>query len=129
MICVAKFELNHIFNINNKEDLICCIEGGLTASDIADLYNRLFTPFFYFGVNHPKPEVIKNFATIREQLTNSLDDVLPCVVAYVLYHESYQKVYEKYIAKEFACLVEEEDVLTDYDALAMLKAKIDRESC
>ena len=91
--------VDYIFNIHNREDLACCVDGGLTAKEIAALYNasKKTTPYFFFGVNHETPMVIINEDVLKTHLIKSLDEIIPCVVAYSHCVESYRKLYLWYI--------------------------------
>ena len=88
--------VDYIFNINNPEDLKCCIEGGMTAKQVAWLYDQSqvnTTPFFYFGVNYEKPKPIANWEALIINLINWLDNILPCVLAYPYSLKSYEELY------------------------------------
>ena len=58
--------VDYIFDLNNKVDLVYCIHGGMTAEDIHDLYNLSLskTTWFYYGVNHEKPEVVNDIFSL-----------------------------------------------------------------
>ena len=89
--------VDYIFNINNPEDLKCCIKGGMTAKDIAWLYEQSqvnSTPFFYFGVNYEKPKPIANWDALVINLINWLDNVLPCMLAYPYALKNYEELYK-----------------------------------
>ena len=94
--------VDYIFNINNPEDLKCCIEGGMTAKQVAWLYDQSqvnTTPFFYFGVNYEKPKPIANWEALIINLINWLDNILPCVLAYPYSLKSYEELYKACITK------------------------------
>lgn len=79
--------VDYIFNINNKEDLKCCVDGGLTARDITDMFLKSgcsdsLTPYFYFGANHPKPEQIRSKDDLIQQMVGALPALIPFVIAY-----------------------------------------------
>ena len=89
--------VDYIFNINNPEDLKCCIEGGMSAKQVAWLYDQSqvnTTPFFYFGVNYEKPKPIANWEALIINLINWLDNILPCVLAYPYSLKSYEELYK-----------------------------------
>ena len=89
--------VDYIFNINNPEDLKCCIEGGMTAKQVAWLYDQSqvnTTPFFYFGVNYEKPKPIANWEALIINLIKWLDNILPCVLAYPYSLKSYEELYK-----------------------------------
>ena len=76
--------VDYIFDLNNKEDLIACIKGGLTARMIQELVNNLdddFTQYFYFGCNYPTPISIK-FTDLKTNLYNYLDEIVDYIIAY-----------------------------------------------
>ena len=89
--------VDYIFDINKPEDLKCCIEGGMTAKEVAWLYEQSqvnTTPFFYFGVNYQHPKPIMNYNALMSNLVAWLDNVLPCVLAYPYLLKSYEKLYK-----------------------------------
>lgn len=58
--------VDYIFDLQNKEDLVTCIQGGLTAEELAELvakYNcgngENYTTKFLFGCNHETPYLFK----------------------------------------------------------------------
>ena len=88
--------VDYIFDINKQEDLKCCIEGGMTAKEVAWLYEQSqinTTPLFYFGVNYQHPQPIANYKVLVTNLINWLDDILPCVLAYPYLLKSYEELY------------------------------------
>ena len=89
--------VDYIFDINNPDDLQCCIAGGMTAKEVAWLYEQSqvnTTPFFYFGVNYQQPKPIVNYKALVTNLINWLDEILPCVLAYSYLIKSYEKLYK-----------------------------------
>ena len=89
--------VDYIFDINKPEDLKCCIEGGMTAKEVAWLYEQSqvnTTPFFYFSVNYQHPKPIMNYNALMSNLVAWLDNVLPCVLAYPYLLKSYEKLYK-----------------------------------
>ena len=89
--------LYYIFDINKPEDLKSCIENGMTAQEVAWLYDQSqvnTTTFFYFGVNFEKPKPIANYDALVVNLINWLDNILPCVLAYPYLLKSYEELYK-----------------------------------
>ena len=89
--------IDYIFDINNPDDLQCCVAGGMTAKDVAWLYEEFqvnTTPWFYFGVNYEHPKPIVNYKALVTNLINWLDEILPCVLAYSYLVKSYEKLYK-----------------------------------
>lgn len=87
---------NYIFNINDKDDLKCCIECGLTAYDIVAIVGKNPNAMFLFGANHDVPLVLSEQG-IDDMILAHLDDMLPCMLAY---HETegYLELYDYLIA-------------------------------
>lgn len=78
--------VDYLFDINNKDDVKCCLDGGLSVPDLARAYSdyeaRLFTPYFFFGVNHPKPSFITEKRHLRTLLQNCLSDIIRYAFCY-----------------------------------------------
>lgn len=86
--------VDYIFDIRKKEDLVACVNGGLTAKDISYLYNSN-THFFLFGCNHTTPQVL-NHNDLFNILYNNLEEVIDNIIAYP-YVESYREIYTMFI--------------------------------
>lgn len=90
---------DYIFDINNPNDLICCIRGGMTCKQISDLYaeSQTKTTMFYFGVNYEQPLVIKDTYSLACNLVSYLAEMLPFVLAH---HEvdGYKQLFDKYVS-------------------------------
>lgn len=114
--------VDYIFDVENTDDLKCCIDGGMSAKEIAGLYlgsQSQHLRYFYFGCNYPTPKPIPNWDTLRLQLVSWLSDLIPNVLAYPFAYESYRQLYERYVT----------DVIIGYDSsdvetLADLKRKL-----
>lgn len=91
--------VDYIFNIENKDDVIECLNCGLTTKDIAKLYNESQVNttkyFFYHTSNHPTPEPI-TWENLRQLMIDELDSILYAVIAYP-WVESYREIYTKYV--------------------------------
>lgn len=79
--------VDYIFSINNADDLKCCVEGGLTADEIAKIVNNVinkkcYTPYFFFGVNHKSPKQIKDFKELTDQLIANVEEVVRKALAF-----------------------------------------------
>jgi len=87
---------DYIYNINDKDDLKCCIDGGLTAYDIVTIVGENPNAMFLFGANHDVPLVLSE-QEIDDAILAHLDDMLPCMLAY---HEvdGYRELYDYLIA-------------------------------
>lgn len=86
--------VDYIFDIHKKEDLVACVNGGLTAKDIVYLYDGS-TRFFLFGCNHTTPQALSRNDLINI-LYDNLDKVIDNIIAYP-YIESYREIYTLFI--------------------------------
>lgn len=92
--------VDYIFDIENADDLKCCIEGGMTAQEICGLYlgsQSQHLKYFYFGCNYPTPKPIANWDALRLTLVAWLPDLISNVIAYPFAYESYSKLYIRYV--------------------------------
>jgi len=91
--------IDYIFNMNNNEDLICIIKGGCTAYEIGMAFisntnKRNNTSFFFYGINHPKIEML-NLLEIYNILILYREEI----AMYILkYPNRYMGLYNKFIA-------------------------------
>lgn len=95
---------DYIFNLNSREDVKCCIDGGLTAKEIANTYNAMTrvnsTPYYFFGYNYEKPELIYSMDTLISLLESNLGDVLRNIICFPNACDAYKNMYEEYISHE-----------------------------
>lgn len=119
--------VDYIFDIENTNDLKCCIDGGMTAQEIGSLYlgsHNAHLQYFYFGCNYPKPLPINTWNELRMNLVAWLDELLPNVLAYPFAYESYKLLYVRYITDVInGCYDQSSDL---DDALAALKRKLEQ---
>ena len=118
--------VDYIFNIHNADDVICCMEGGMTTKEVAKLYNESQVntlPYFYFGCNYPTAKPINTWSEMRLNLIMWLDDMLPYILAYPFVHDSYKEIYLRYVTN---VILAEND---SYDALAELKCMLKGDEC
>lgn len=95
--------VDYIFNINNQNDLITCIRGGLTAEDIANFHNSVKgwaipTLHFLFGCNH-KEMTPMGGDNIVNAIVGVLDELIDNIIAYP-WVEEYRAVYTHYITNK-----------------------------
>ena len=95
--------VDYIFNINNQDDLITCIQGGLTAEEIVNFHNRVKswvnpTPYFLFGCNHKEMKPMGR-DNIIDAIVAVLDELIDKIMAYP-WVEEYRAVYTYYITNE-----------------------------
>ena len=79
--------VDYIFDIRKGEDLKCCIDGGMTAHEIACINEECTrtaksTPYFMFGQNHTTAEVIPTWEQLKRVLGVSLHEVILQMLAY-----------------------------------------------
>ena len=88
--------VDYIFNINNADDLKRCVDGGLTANEIAEIVKNVnekyYTPYFFFGVNHKSPKQIKEFKELTDQLIANAEEVVKKALAYP-FIDGYKRFY------------------------------------
>ena len=92
--------VDYIFDIDNNNDVICCMRGGLTSQEICGLWlgsQSKHIRYFYFGCNYSKPKPIDTWDELRTNLIAWLDEVLACVIAYPYAYDSYRNLYTHYV--------------------------------
>ena len=87
---------DYIFDLNKQKDLVCCIKGGLTAEEIAILYNLGETKYFHFNAN--KGAYSLSIQEMENLLFSSIDDIVRFMFAYP-FIEEYKELYTKYVTK------------------------------
>jgi hypothetical protein len=95
--------VDYIFNINRPDDLITCIQGGLTAEEIVNFHNKVKswtnpTPHFLFGCNHKEMKPMGR-DNIVDAIVAVLDEMLDNIIAYP-WVEEYRAVYTHYITNK-----------------------------
>ena len=121
--------VDYIFDLDNQDDLKCCVEGGLTAKEICGLYHQSqmnTLKYFYFGCNYEKATPIRTWRELRMNLVAWLDELLPNVLAYPYAYQSYKAIYTAYVTDVIIGLQDTNNsVLSDLDALVELKRKLE----
>lgn len=95
--------VDYIFDINNQDDLITCIQGGLTAEEIVNFHNRVKswmnpTPHFLFGCNHKEMKPMGR-DNIIDAIVAVLGEIIDNIIAYP-WVEEYRAVYTHYITNK-----------------------------
>lgn len=91
--------VDYIFDLNNKEDLICAINGGLTTAEIVCLWRNNAEPtYFLFGCNHPKPNPM-SVNDVKNTLVGHLDELIDYIIAYP-WVEEYRVLYTRFITNK-----------------------------
>ena len=95
--------VDYIFDINNHNDLKCMVDRGVTASEIAEAWDKVqysgITSYFHFGCNYEGLETLGTLADLKRNLISWLDVFLPFVIMYVTRCTEYQALYEHYITE------------------------------
>lgn len=80
-----RYSVDYIFNLDNKDDLRTCVEGGLTAKEISNLYNASqcdgCTTMFMFGANHPKPRILNKIG-LKAALSGTAEEIIANMIMY-----------------------------------------------
>lgn len=114
--------VDYLFDIYSQNDLKCLVNHGMTASEIAEVYNKAqyeTSNYFFCDCNHDV-ETISSFEDVVGMVIAMLDEVCECALLYVTRCEEYQALYERYVTDTYLEYKDEE-----IDALAALKKKLD----
>lgn len=99
-----KWGNGYIFNISNQADLLCMVKNGMTAKEIATIYDNsqhTTSGCFFCDENHTDIQEIDTWEEIREILIFSLDELCEYVLTYVTRCEPYQAIYERYVTDTY----------------------------
>ena len=92
---------NYIFNIDDVDDLKCCVDGGLTANEIYQMV-KLNCKHFTFGrctmFDRATYKIITDI-DLHVLLWGYLEDVVWCALKYVSRCEEYAALYEHYVTE------------------------------
>lgn len=99
--------VDYLFNLNDPEDLKCCIDGGLVSDDImilTDNYNNAegMTNYFFFGENYITPKQLTTKELI-ELLSTHIDEAIIYTLTYGCKSgsDAFKYIYDNYMAKIF----------------------------
>lgn len=105
------FGVEYLFNLNDKDDLICVVKGGMNSKEIAqmvmDKENFGMTNYFFFGENYTTPKQLTTEQVASLILTN-----INAIVSYTLAYgaeantDSFKFIYKNYIATLFNIIEE-----------------------
>jgi len=93
--------VDYIFDVEKPEDVICCLQGGLTIEQLHSILDAKETDgiqYFYFGCNYPTPTLITQEKLIGI-LKSFADDIVMYAIAYPSVEE-YKAIYELFITEE-----------------------------
>ena len=126
--------VDYIFDIENTEDVICFLKGGMTSKEVCSLFlgsNCIHTKYFLFGCNYEEAKAFNDYEEVAKNLIAWLDDVLAEVIAYPYSYDSYRELYTWYMTdvvigyKHDSAFDFGNATLSDLDALAALKRKLE----
>ena len=93
---------NYIFNIDDVDDLKCCVDGGLTANEIYQMV-KLNCKYFTFcrctTFDRCTYRIFTDIDELRVLLCGYLEDVVWCALKYVSRCEEYAALYEHYVTE------------------------------
>lgn len=93
--------VDYIFNLSKQDDLITCIKGGLTPTQIARMVGHIndnpktMTTFFMFGPNRKEPKML-SIQPLDNQLLGSLNEILSYMLIYP-YADDYKELYTELV--------------------------------
>ena len=89
----------YIFSLDNKDDMIYCIEHGLMTHEIAWLYNQSNdVPLFFFDAQDDgMPWLIKTWDEFDKILQDNLKNIIINVIMNPNKSNSHMEIYKKYI--------------------------------
>lgn len=91
--------VDYIFNIENKDDIFACLNGGMTTNELQELFShkeKNGTCYFMFGANYETPYIMTKDMVINNIIAH-LEDIVKCVIAYP-FVEEYTDIYQHYIS-------------------------------
>ena len=93
--------VDYIFNLENKDDIFACLNGGMTTNELQELFShkeKNGTCYFMFGANYETPYIMTKDKVINNIIAH-LDDIVKCVIAYPFVNE-YRDIYEHYVSEQ-----------------------------
>lgn len=93
--------VGYLFHIEKDDDIICCLKGGMTPKEMAELYidyrDKNRTGWFLFGQNYDAPKMIRTYGELVDILVESLHDLVLRVVCYPYANDAYKALYGRYV--------------------------------
>lgn len=97
--------VDYIFDITNKQDVICLLQGDLTVNAIASLYNgqqsQLYTRYFRYGQNYELPTPFKTMEEITEYLADNALWIITHLFLFRNETKECKTIFNLYIGKLF----------------------------
>lgn len=100
------FGTDYLFNLNDNDDLITCLQGGLTAKEIAAMQNDRksfgLSQYFFFGENHPTPQQLNVYA-LTHQILGDIEEIVRYTLAegQSAKTKDFDFIYQNYISPLF----------------------------
>ena len=97
---------DYIFNLHRADDLKCCIDAGMSAGEIAELYSNWhglnYTEYFSFSENTASnssrwPHQFPTTGDICDFIRGDLDALVMRVICYP-YVEAYKPLWVRYVS-------------------------------
>lgn len=93
--------VDYIFDIDNKEDTICCLQGGMNVSDIVRIYNEMtdnkHSGYFNFGQNYPKGQFYASIEAVVEIICSQMDNIIRHILWFRKDTKEYEYIISNYI--------------------------------
>jgi len=90
--------VDYLFRIDYVDDVKCCLDGGMTISEIVRLHNNvqqgIMTPYFFFGTNYRAPYQLIAASNLKIILVYALEQIVPHILANP---DRYPIIYARYI--------------------------------
>lgn len=93
--------VDYIFNLENKDDIFACLNGGMTTNELQQLFShkeKNGVCYFMFGANHKTPNIMTKDMVVNN-IIGHLEDIVRCVIAYPFVKE-YRDIYEHYVSEQ-----------------------------
>lgn len=136
--------IDYLFNIYDQDDLKCLVNKGMTAMEIAEVYDKAQyekSNYFFCDCNHDV-QTIPSFEDVVGLVIAMLDEVCENALLYVTRCKEYQALYERYVTDTYLEYKDAESLRDktrfkaicdeigynpneEIDALAALKKKMD----
>lgn len=108
--------VDYIFDFQNKEDLVTCIQGGLTAEELAELVAKFHegrgddetatffgdatTTKFLFGCNHETPHLL-TYSALKNAILGNANEIVECMLKYPFCYDKiiYCKILSEHVVE------------------------------
>lgn len=97
--------VDYIFDITNKKDVICLLQGDLNVSDINSIYNgqtyQRHTKYFQYGQNYQLPNAFPTIERLKEYLADNAKWIITHLFLFANTTEEYFSIFNKYVGVLF----------------------------